>query len=178
MARDSNTAILHPVIRYVIPSLNVRLEQAGIPLQCYEAGRSPFRQAELYAVGRGTGTPGKHVTRARAWESYHQFGLAVDYVFFVDNAWTWNEPEAGMWKQYQDIGATLGLRALSFEIPHLEFPAVLQLLQAGRYPDGGDDAWRYWLDTQIEQWGQEARLVGQITHPGAPPLAIDRPVAA
>ncbi len=122
--------------------------------------------------------PGRHVTRARAWESFHQYGLAVDYVFKVDDGWTWSEPDAGMWQRYQEIGTGLGLRALSFEIPHLELPAVLHLLQAGSFPAGGDDDWRRWLETQIEQWGQSARSVGAIIHPGAPLLTIDRPMVA
>jgi len=178
MARESDRSVLHPVIRNLLPQLDQQLFAAGIPLQLYEAGRTPFRQAELYAVGRGTGTPGKHVTRAKAWGSFHQFLLAIDYVFKVDGNWTWDEPEAGMWKQYQAIGASLKLRALPFETPHLEFPWSLADLQTGKYPNGGDDAWRGWLDTQIELWGSRARDVGGITHPAAPPLAIERPAVA
>jgi peptidoglycan L-alanyl-D-glutamate endopeptidase CwlK len=178
MPRESDTSVLHPILRSVLPELDGQLFRAGIPLQVYEAGRSPFRQAEFYAIGRGTGTPGKHVTRAKAWGSFHQFGLAVDYVFKIDGKWTWDEPTPGMWKQYQAIGESLGLRALPFETPHLEWPVALADLQAGRYPDGGDDAWRNWLEGWLEQWGSVARDVGGITHPAAPPLMIDRPAVA
>lgn len=178
MSRDSNSTTLHPAIRNLLPQLDQQLFAAGIPLQLYEACRTPFRQAELYAIGRDTGTPGKHVTRARAWESFHQFGCAVDYVFKVDGNWTWTEPTAGMWKQYQAIGQGLGLRALSFETPHLEFPAVLTSMQAWLYPVDGDTVWRDWLETQIEQWGQSPKFIGTIMHPAAPPLMIDRPALA
>lgn len=175
MPRDTDPSHLHPLIRNVLPELDRQLFQAGIELRLYEAGRSPDRQAALFAVGRDTGTPGKHVTRARAWESMHQYGLAVDYVFWQDGAWSWSEPSPGQWRAYQAIGASLGLRALSFEAPHLEWPTPLSSLQAGRYPAGGDASWRDWLDGMIEGWGAAAKVVGSLTHPGAPPLAIERP---
>lgn len=178
MPRSTDTRNLHPVLRDVLHDLDARLFAANIPLQLYEAGRSPFRQAELYAIGRGTGTPGKHVTRARAWSSFHQWGMAADYVFKINGNWTWDEPTSGMWSEYQGIATGLGLRPLSFEKPHVEWPWPLSSLQAGKYPEGGDADWRDWLETQIESWGQEARVVGGITHPAAPPLLIDRPAVA
>lgn len=175
MPRDSDSSHLHPAIRSLLPELDARLFNAGIPLQFYEGARSPFRQAELYARGRGVGPIGKTATRARAWGSHHGFGLAWDYVFKVDGEWTWDEPEPGMWQAYQAIGNELHLRSLPFEKPHLELPIALAPLQAGMYPPGGDGSWRDWLDGQIELWGPESRIVGGITHPGAPPLHFDRP---
>jgi peptidoglycan LD-endopeptidase CwlK len=178
MPRDTDISHLHPSIRNLLPELDRQLAAAGIPLQLYEAARSPFRQAELYAVGRDTGTPGHHVTRAMAWSSFHQFGLAVDYVFKIDGNWSWPNADDPRWKTYQQIGTDLGLRSLSFETPHLEMPELLTSMQAGQYPDGGDDSWEQWLESQIELWGPTAKLVGSITHPGAPPLMVERPAVA
>lgn len=175
MPRDVDVSHLHPAIRNLLSELDARLFNAGIPLQLYEGARSPFRQAELYARGRGTGTPGKHVTKARAWASFHNHGLAVDYVFKVDGNWTWDEPERGQWQKYQAIADALGLRSLSFEKPHVEVATALAPLQAGMYPPGGDGSWRDWLDEAIETWGPTSRDVGGVMHPGAPPLAIERP---
>ncbi len=59
-------------------------------LAIFEGWRSPARQAFLYSQGR-TGA-GKIVTHAQAWESWHQYGLAVDFARYsrADKAWTWD----------------------------------------------------------------------------------------
>ena len=47
-----------------------------------EVLRSAKRQDELYAQGRSK--PGKIVTNAKAWESFHQYGLALDICLILD----------------------------------------------------------------------------------------------
>lgn len=170
MPRDSDPSHLHPLLRNFLGELDAELAGAGIPLALYEGARSPFRQVELFAKGRGVGEPGKTVTRARAWGSFHQFGMAVDYVFRDKNGWTWSEPKSGMWNEYTRIAHGIGLRTLSFEKPHAELPINLSDLQAGRFPVGGDESWERWLEQEIERWGSEARTVGSQVHPAAPPL--------
>lgn len=178
MPREAFLPHLHPTFRHIlVDKLEPDLSAAGVPLKLYEAARSPFRQAELFSLGRATGSRGKTVTKARAWESFHQFGLGADYVFFIDGRWTWEEPEDGMWKEYQIRAARLGLRVLSIERPHVELPVNLSDLQGARFPGGGDNTWRDWMETQAELWGGAARDVNGITHPGAPPglIVCDRP---
>jgi peptidoglycan L-alanyl-D-glutamate endopeptidase CwlK len=175
MARDSYRSHLHPAFLACLAKLEVALRAEGIPLALYEGARSPFRQAELYARGRGVGETGKTVTRAKAWQSFHQFGIAADMVFQVNGAWTWEEPKPGMWKRYTELARAAGLRTLDFERPHVELPVALQPLQVGHYPPGGAEAWQAWLEDQIEAWGQQARDVGGIMHPAAPPLMVERP---
>lgn len=170
MPRENAREFLHPTFRGMVQELDRRLADAGIPIRPYEGARSPFRQAELYARGRNTGEPGKTVTRAKAWGSFHQFALAEDEVFFVDGKWSWSEPRAGMWEEFTAIARGIGLRTLSFERPHVEYPVSLAALQAGTYPRGGDETWERWLESQIEAWGHDARTIGDIVHPGAPPL--------
>jgi len=170
MPRISDTSLLHLAFRHPCTQLARDLERAGIPLAIYETGRAPFRQCELYARGRGVGDVGKTVTRAKAWSSLHQYALAADFVFFVDGRWTWVEPRPGMWAEFTKLASGVGLRSLSFERPHVELPVSLADLQAGRYPGDGGAAWEDWVETQIEAWGHDARMVGNIMHPGAPPL--------
>lgn len=178
MARDTDRTHLHPTFLAALTTLEASLAADGIPLALFEGARSPFRQAELYAQGRGTGPTGRTVTRAKAWQSFHQFGIAADFVFNVNGAWTWDEPRPGLWSRYTDLARAAGLRTLDFERPHVELPVALQPLQVGHYPPGGSDSWQAWIETQIEQWGQQARDVGGITHPAAPPLGFDRPPLA
>lgn len=172
MPRDVDRSHLHPVFRAKLTDLDAALAAAGLPLQVFEAGRSPQRQQELFAQGRvsGCGTFGKHVTNAKPFQSFHQFGLAADYVFQVNGQWTWDEPTPGAWERYTAICAQVGLRTLSFERPHVEFPVSLQLLQIGKYPPGGDQTWIDWLDAQVESWGNASRTVDGIVYPGAPPM--------
>jgi hypothetical protein len=170
MPRESSREFLHPTFRGMVQELDRRLLDAGIPLRPYEGARSPVRQAELYARGRGVGETGKTVTRAKAWGSFHQYALAEDEVFFLDGKWSWEEPRAGMWQEFTGIARDLGLRTLSFERPHVEYPYPLASLQAGNYPRGGDATWERWLETAIENWGRDARTIGGIVHPGAPPM--------
>jgi peptidoglycan L-alanyl-D-glutamate endopeptidase CwlK len=178
MSRDNDVAHLHPAFVAPLLKLEEALQAEDIPLALYEGARSPFRQAELYARGRGVGQPGKFATRAKAWQSFHQFGIAADFVFLVNGAWTWDEPRPGLWNRYGELARAAGLRCLDFERPHCELPVALQPLQVGHYPAAGSDAWKAWLEDQIEQWGQEARVIGGITHPAAPPLNFDRPTLA
>ena len=177
MPVDTDRMHLHPVLRSALAELDMRLRDLGIPLRLYEGARTPDRQAALYLKGRGVGPAGQTVTKAKPWQSFHQFGLAADYVFFVDGKWTWKEPDEGMWDRYTLLAEAAQLRTLSFERPHAEWPSPLALLQVGHYPEGGDDSWRSWLETQVESWGHDYREVGGITMPGAPPLFIERPTS-
>lgn len=162
--RLTDKTLLHPSFRERLKEVDARLVAESIPLYLFEGPRTPFRQAELYALGRTTPNT-KTVTKAPAWRSYHQFGLAADYVFKVNGQWTWDEPKHGMWLRYQQIAHEFGLDVLSFEKPHIQYPWPLNDLTRGIYPLNGDAGWTNWLGGQIEQWGTQVRN-GQ---PGAPP---------
>lgn len=165
--RDTDKSHLHPSFRQKLGELEAKLATEGIPLQLYEGARTPFRQAELYARGRTS--VGSTVTRATAWTSFHQYGVAADYVFMVDGKWTWNEQKPGQWKRYGELCHLVGLERLDFEQPHVQLIYPLSHLRRGAYPLGGDATWETWLETQISLWGSFSRDMGGILHPGAPP---------
>lgn len=77
---------------------------AGFNLAIFEAWRAPNRQAWLYEQGRST--PGKIVTNAKAWQSWHQYGLAVDIVFLDDKG---NYSWAGDFKKISQYFTRYGL---------------------------------------------------------------------
>jgi peptidoglycan L-alanyl-D-glutamate endopeptidase CwlK len=177
MPRLTDLGTLHPLMRAFVKELLEKCHENKLPLEVYEAGRSPFRQAELYALGRTTGERGKIKTRAHAYDSFHQFGFAIDGVFVVNGKWSWDPPSPGAWDEYTHIVESVGLRPLSSEKPHAEMALKLSDLHAGKFPPGGDESWRNFLEREAELWGRGARTVADITHPGAPGCLFptDRP---
>jgi len=54
----------------------------------FESLRMAKRQDYLYSLGREL--PGNIVTEAKGWESWHQYGLAVDFAVLKDKQWSWD----------------------------------------------------------------------------------------
>lgn len=194
MARISEIEPLHKAFRSRLERVLRGLASEQIPLRVYESARSPFRQAELYARGRvpGYGTPGRTVTKACAFRSFHQYGLAVDMVFDLDptnrDQWVWGIPKSqdpvlhdrieSWWKRYTEISGNEGLIQLSFEKPHIQLgdtKTELPKLLRGEYPPGGGSTWETWFNQQVQIWGPAARKEIGVSHPGAPPSVTERP---
>jgi peptidoglycan L-alanyl-D-glutamate endopeptidase CwlK len=166
--RQTDFAHLHPVVRSAVKKVLSDLEEANIPFRAFEMYRSPRRQRWLFAQGRTR--PGQVVTWVEAWSSFHQYGLAVDFVLFRNNDWSWDDsgPEAAWWTRLHEIGARHGLRPISKEKPHLQFAGCeIGDLKAGRYPAGGDRSWAENLEATIIDWGSGA--------PRAPDILPARP---
>jgi peptidoglycan L-alanyl-D-glutamate endopeptidase CwlK len=151
--RSSDPACLHPVFRRKSGELLEALAREGIPFRLFEGFRSPERQQYLYAQGRTR--PGPVVTRARPWTSYHQYGLAGDFVLFENGKWSWDSAGANAraWRRLEEIGRQLGLEPLSFEKPHLQLAGLhIADLTAGHYPAGGDARWEASLHDALAAW--------------------------
>lgn len=114
---------LKPDFQKKVQDWFLKVCEAGIKPYIYEGFRSPERQHELYMIGRGK--PGKIVTNADSYQSFHNYGYAFDWVPLVrvikgeglyEADWG-NEP-------YYAVGANIGkqfnLRSISWETPHLE----------------------------------------------------------
>lgn len=167
--RLTELSLLHPRFRSASRSLEQLLVAAKIPLRRFEGARTPDRQLELFLQTRVPIVKPPHVTFTKPWQSRHQFGLAEDWVFWVNNTWSWVEPEHGMWAKYWELAHSVDLEPLKFEAPHVQLAGMdPQALAAGDYPTGGDSSWATWLDAQIHAWGHEQRLVHGFTIPGAP----------
>jgi peptidoglycan L-alanyl-D-glutamate endopeptidase CwlK len=142
--------LLHPVVRRMVTKLQTRLHVEGIPLFVFEAFRSPQRQNDLF-------NKVPKVTNAKAWQSYHQYGLAVDFVFHQQEygGWHWgkNNLHTQWYRTLHKYAREIGLEPLSWETPHLQ-PAGLELsdLQKGRFPAGGDTSWGMNLADVIASW--------------------------
>jgi peptidoglycan L-alanyl-D-glutamate endopeptidase CwlK len=93
---------------------------SGYPFAIFEGYRSPERQAYLYDQGRDR--PGRIVTRAKAWESAHQAGVAIDLAYRHDGGkWSWDFTPGDVKRFF----APLGFEFLDWEAPHLQITAGL-----------------------------------------------------
>jgi len=77
---------LHPKVRREVLDIychiNEKLLGKGVRLRFAYTFRTTTEQDRLYAQGRTT--PGKKVTNAKAWQSVHNYGLALDIVLLLD----------------------------------------------------------------------------------------------
>jgi hypothetical protein len=109
------------------------------------------------------------VTKDNAWQSYHQYGLAADFVLWINGQWSWSTLGVNdhRWKRLHELGAKFGLEYNDFEKPHLQIGGVKREdLQIGKFPSDGDDLWRDNLEGAIISWHGE---------PAAPPMLSIRP---
>jgi peptidoglycan L-alanyl-D-glutamate endopeptidase CwlK len=149
-ARNADPSLLHPIFREKAIQLLSQLAAEGIPFRLFEGFRSPERQQYLYAQGRTS--PGPIVTRALPWTSYHQYGLAGDFVLLDRGQWSWDTSgaKAAWWRRLHELGNQLCLEPLSFELPHLQLAGLkIEDLENGHCPAGGDATWQSALNAAL-----------------------------
>ena len=173
--RDEDLDHLHPILRGKVRGLVDRFSVEGIPFRPFEGFRSPQRQQYLYEQGRTR--PGNRVTNARPWTSYHQYGLATDFVLYENGGWSWDTSgeRGGWWRRMHELGREEGLEPLSWELPHLQLPDLdIAGLQAGHYPPEGDLPWAECLEASIHSWsGSPPSPPVPALLPARPPLEIE-----
>lgn len=87
---------LHPLLAGRIHNLMKDPEIGITGLTPFETYRSPSRQRELL-------TRQPPVTRAKPWDSAHQYGMAVDFVAFNDEEWSWTHLSDVQWDSFHDL---------------------------------------------------------------------------
>lgn len=70
-------AKLHPKLRGEVADIIVQLHSKGLDIRITQGLRTFKEQDDLYAQGRSK--PGNIVTNAKGGESFHNYGLAVDF---------------------------------------------------------------------------------------------------
>jgi len=155
--RYTSLDLLHPRIRDKVTKLISDLTAANVPMKVFESFRSPERQAFLYSKGRfpPNQNMGK-VTKAQAWHSYHQYGLAVDMVIDHPDHTMWETGNATVdawWAKYHELADKNGLEPLSWELPHVQLKGVkTSQLLAGDEPGSGDDSWQENFAEAVARW--------------------------
>lgn len=175
-SRISNLALLHPIFRDKVQKVIAQLAVGNHPFEPFETYRTPERQNWLFAQGRTR--PGGKVTNAQAWGSYHQYGLAVDFVLKLGGNWSWDTTgtNAAHWKALHAIAEEFGLEPLSFELPHLQLKGQnVAALKAGDYPAFGDDDWAENFAAAIQDWNGGGAPPPPVLQ-GRPAIAASDPV--
>ncbi len=119
---EKRLAGVHDELAKRIRLLIADFASRGIEIRVVQGLRTAAEQTALYSQGRTK--PGKRVTNAKAWQSNHNFGLAVDLCPFVKGLPQWNAPQK-LWAEMGAAGEALGLewggRWQSFkDLPHLQ----------------------------------------------------------
>ena len=90
-----------------------RTKQIKTLFKPFEGYRSPERQNYLFHVMK--------TTKARAFQSAHNYGLAVDFVPFVDGKWSWDNHHD--WEALRYLASQRGLLTpIKWDLPHVEHP--------------------------------------------------------
>lgn len=143
-----NVTGLHPEVAQKKSQLVKLAKQEGIDLIITEGHRSEERQNELYEQGRTA--EGQIVTSARGGESYHNYGLAIDFAIRVsedkviwDMEYDGNNNGQSDWMEVVAIAKSLGFEwggdwANFPDYPHLQYDFGYSIaeLQRGKRPPG------------------------------------------
>lgn len=123
MTRERSLDLLAPVALIQFRKLADVLRRTT-PLLVFETYRDPVEQELVFQEGR---------SKARAFQSAHQFGLAVDFVPFTDGKWHWPDVNDGVWDTLRVEATKLGLRnTIEWDRPHVEHPAFASVRRALR----------------------------------------------
>lgn len=142
---------LHSVVEQTKDKLLEKTASIGIDVVITEKWRSHKRQNELYAQGRSTN--GNIVTHAEGGESYHNYGLAIDYALRnEDGKVVWDITYDGNnngekdWFEVAEVAKDLGFEWggdwLNFkDYPHLQmdFGLSINQLEKGLRPNVKDE---------------------------------------
>jgi peptidoglycan LD-endopeptidase CwlK len=137
---------LHPVVEERTNQLIEKAGAKGITILITDGFRSAADQDLLYEKGRST--EGNIVTHAKGGESYHNFGLAVDFAIKLpsgeviwDRQYDGNANSVSDWtevvKMAKELGFEWGGDWVNFkDYPHLQmnFGLTINDLQSGKRP--------------------------------------------
>lgn len=116
-----NWGLLHPDFsQRLLLAFKIMKDKHGYEMALLEGYRSPARQDQLAKAGG-------HVTNARAFQSWHQYGLAADCAFWRDGKLVISEKDPWAMHGYQlygevaeSLGLTWGGRWTMRDFGHIE----------------------------------------------------------
>lgn len=107
---------LHPVVRAKAEQLVTLARDNRVVIKLTEGYRPPERQQILLDEKK---------TQAQPWYSFHQYGLAFDWVPLTPDGKAWWDAPLSVWEQVGRLGESLGLtwggRWKTPDKPHFEY---------------------------------------------------------
>lgn len=149
--KDSNISLprvklLHPSIRNEVENLiniSESLIDSNLSIRIAQGLRTIDEQNELYAKGRTK--PGSIVTNAIGGKSFHNYGLAIDFLFLFDGkyddkkSWLVGSNHKIVTDIFKSNGYVWGGDFKSIkDYPHLEKSTGLSVSQMKKKYDNGD----------------------------------------
>lgn len=149
---------LHPKVTEAARKTIEEAKARGMTVGLHSGLRNSEEQDNLYALGRTRENPdgktptkpmGNIVTNARAWHSWHNFGIAVDLVYKDDHGdWTWAK-KLDDWKALGAVGKMYGFEwggdwQTFTDLPHFQMLGkILSLADARQvlFDKGMDALW-------------------------------------
>lgn len=158
MSKEIIVPDLHPKVKDAVSSMLTECNERKISCGVQCGIRTAEQSERLYALGRTVVNPtgktidrpmGITVSNARAWESPHNFGLAVDIVFKTPKGdWTWNV-STKKWLELSEIGKIFGFSwggdwKKFKDYPHFEMKGKIPSWKAAKsilFEKGLDAVW-------------------------------------
>jgi peptidoglycan L-alanyl-D-glutamate endopeptidase CwlK len=130
MINSRSLTDLDPAARMVCNDHLARCSHAGIELIITSTYRDFIAQDALYAIGRTVHPERRHVTNAKAGQSFHNFRVAWDVVPIVSGKPVWDDKDP-LWKEVimhgKDAGAEAGADWPLFpDKPHFQIRPLVQ----------------------------------------------------
>lgn len=117
---------LRPEFRSMVDLWLADMAKADLQLIITCTLRGSAEQDILYAKGRTA--PGPVVTNAKAYQSAHQFGLALDFVIMIEGGKPDWSGDSELWNEAIELAEARGLQSLRpMESAHLQYPNWKQL---------------------------------------------------
>ncbi|WP_029269614.1 M15 family metallopeptidase [Virgibacillus alimentarius] len=143
---DDSYEQLHPIVSEKMEELLDKAAKQNIHVVITETVRTMEKQEELYAQGRSS--EGNIITYAQAGESYHNYGLAIDFAIensqgdvIWDTSYDGNNNGKSDWLEVADIAKELGFEwggdwPNFKDFPHLQmsFGLSIEELKKGKRP--------------------------------------------
>lgn len=131
-------SVLYPPFAQKVLQLRANCAALGCTYNITSGLRTHAEQDGLYAIGRTTGKPGSYVTKAKGGQSYHNFGVAVDYARIVMGKTVWAKSDyTVLGQEAVKLGLEWGGGWMSFvDLPHVQLRVKLGTLQVA-YSAGG-----------------------------------------
>lgn len=105
-------SLLHPKCKNNFQEFANYLSGEGSKFRMFEGYRSPIRQNYLF-------NQRPPVTKARAFESAHQYGVAADFVWFEHGQWSWDDDHP--WEHLVDAARKFNLVVpITWDRGHIE----------------------------------------------------------